>query len=228
MKDGDEFDRLHDEYLAFLDEGAGDYLQEHAEIMQDSLGLDSADTVPVVGINPLTAEPYIMTLAMVGYKEINGEMYQCSLAWYPFPKLPIEVLHLLHKKENTRMADDGDDEDLVAELLRRRLAIVALIEDTDDADAVGWRQVLKEVQTGQRNTNFEDAMGADEIMGDFGEQLTGMLGDLLSGSMDDMTFGDLVRMIADAQEFDKRVEPVVAKADEDFTEWDDTFVSDWE
>ena len=124
--------------------------------------------------------------------------------------------------------DDGDDEDLVAELLRRRLAIVALIEDTDDADAVGWRQVLKEVQTGQRNTNFEDAMGADEIMGDFGEQLTGMLGDLLSGSMDDMTFGDLVRKIADAQEFDKRVETVVAKADEDFTEWDDTFVSDWE
>ena len=161
MKDGDEFDRLHDEYLAFLDEGAGDYLQEHAEIMQDSLGLDSADTVPVVGINPLTAEPYIMTLAMVGYKEINGEMYQCSLSWYPFPKLPIEVLRLLHKKENTRMADDGDEEDLVAELLRRRLAIVALIEDTDDADAVGWRQVLKEVQTGQRNTNFEDAMGAD-------------------------------------------------------------------
>ena len=28
MKDADEFDRLHDEYLAFLDEGAGDYLQE--------------------------------------------------------------------------------------------------------------------------------------------------------------------------------------------------------
>ena len=55
-----------------------------------------------------------------------------------------------------------------------------------------------------------------------------MLADLLSGSMDDMTFGDLVRMIADAQELDKQVETVVAEADEDFTEWDDTFVSDWE
>ena len=33
MSDPDEFDRLHEEYLAFLDEGAGDYLQEHADMM---------------------------------------------------------------------------------------------------------------------------------------------------------------------------------------------------
>jgi len=221
MKDADEFDRLHDEYLAFLDEGAGDYLQKHADIMADQLGLDGADTVPIVGINPLTAEPYIMTLAMVGYKEVRGESFQVTIAWYPNPKIPISVMSILKQ-------DDVDvhEDDIVAHLLRKRLAIVALLDDTDDADRLGWTQIMKEVQTGQRTTNFEDAMGAELMMGELNTDITTMLGELLSGSLDDMTFGDLVRMLSDSQT--DKAPPHEIEVDSEFKEWDEGFTSEWE
>ncbi|MHA1138382.1 MAG: hypothetical protein ACTSSE_18020 [Candidatus Thorarchaeota archaeon] len=221
MTDADEFDRLHDEYLAFLDEGAGDYLQQHADMMGEQLGLDAADTVPIVGINPATAQPYIMTLAMVGYKEVKGENYQVSVAWYPQPKIPIEMMSILEKDEV-----DLEEDDLVAHLLRKRLAIVALLEDTDDADRFGWTQVLKEVQTGRRPTNFEDAVGTEEMLEGLDEGITSMLAQLLSGSLDDMTFGDLVRMLSDAQ--DESVISHEIEVDEDFSEWDESFTSNWE
>lgn len=221
MTDADEFDRLHDEYLAFLDEGAGDYLQEHADMMAEHLALDAADTVPIVGINPMTAQPYIMTLAMVGYKEVKGENYQVSVAWYPQPKIPIEMMGIL-KKDNV----DLEQDDIVAHLLRKRLAIVALIDDTDDADRFGWTQVLKEVQTGQRPTNFEDAVGTEEVIEGLSDGITSMLAQLLSGSLDDMTFGDLVRMLSDAQE-DGINSPTI-EVNEDFVEFDESFTSDWE
>ena len=62
-----------------------------------------------------------------------------------------------------------ETEDIVAHLLRKRLAIVALIDDTDDADNIGWKQVLKEVQSGERTTNFEDAASAEDLIGEFDE-----------------------------------------------------------
>jgi|TARA_R110002020_G_scaffold64468_3_gene171072 hypothetical protein len=222
MKDADEFDRLHDEYLAFLDEGAGDYLQEHADMMAEHLALDAADTVPIVGINPMTAEPYIMTLAMVGYKEVQGENYQVSVAWYPQPKIPIEIMGILKEDEV-----DIEQDDIVAHLLRKRLAIVALLDDTDDADRFGWTQIMKEVQTGQRTTNFEDAVGTEELAFEgLSEGITSMLAQLLSGSLDEMTFGDLVRMLADAQ--DDGVSSPSIEVNEDFGDWDESFTSEWE
>jgi hypothetical protein len=220
MKDADEFDRLHDEYLAFLDEGAGDYLQQHADQMTEHLALDAADTVPIVGINPMTAEPYIMTLAMVGYKEVKGENYQVSVAWYPAPKIPMELLGIL-KEDNV----DIEEDDIVAHLLRKRLAIVALLDDTDDADRFGWTQIMKEVQTGQRTTNFEDAVGSEELAEELGG-LTSVLGQLLSGSLDEMTFGDLVRMLSDAQQDEKITHDI--EVNDDFDEWDQTFTTEWE
>ena len=39
---------------------------------------------------------------------------------------------------------DIEKEDIVAHLLRKRLAIVALMDDTEYADSVGWQQVMKE------------------------------------------------------------------------------------
>ena len=128
MSDPNEFDRLHEEYLAFLDEGAGDYLQEHADLMADELGLDAADTVPIVGINPANAQPYIMTLAMVGYKKMRDEMFQVSVAWYTVPRLPVEIMEILNQ-DNV----DIEKEDIVAHLLRKRLAIVALIDRVNQA-----------------------------------------------------------------------------------------------
>ena len=220
MKDADEFDRLHDEYLAFLDEGAGDYLQHHADQMAEHLALDAADTVPIVGINPMTAEPYIMTLAMVGYKEVKGENYQVSVAWYPQPKIPMEMLGIL-KEDNV----DIEEDDIVAHLLRKRLAIVALLDDTDDADRLGWTQIMKEVQTGQRTTNFEDAVGSEELAEELGG-LTSVLAQLLSGSLDEMTFGDLVRMLSDAQENEEITHDI--EVNEDFREWDHGFTTEWE
>ena len=121
---------------------------------------------------------------------------------------------------------DFDQDDIVAHLLRKRLAIVALLEDTDDADRFGWTQVLKEVQTGQRPTNFEDAVGTGEALEGLSDGITSMLAQLLSGSLDDMTFGDLVRMLSDAGELDE--EAPVVEVNEDFNEWDETFTSDWE
>jgi len=221
MKDADEFDRLHDEYLAFLDEGAGDYLQEHANMMAEHLALDAADTVPIVGINPMTAEPYIMTLAMVGYKEVKGENYQVSVAWYPEPKIPLEIMSILKEDEV-----DIEEDDIVAHLLRKRLAIVALLEDTDDADRFGWTQIMKEVQTGQRTTNFEDAVGTEEMLEGLSDGITSMLAQLLSGSLDDMTFGDLVRMLSDAQQEEKPTHEI--EVNEDFREWDNGFTTEWE
>jgi hypothetical protein len=220
MKDADEFDRLHDEYLAFLDEGAGDYLQQHADQMTEHLALDAADTVPIVGINPMTAEPYIMTLAMVGYKEVKGENYQVSVAWYPAPKIPMELLSIL-REDNV----DIEEDDIVAHLLRKRLAIVALLDDTDDADRFGWTQIMKEVQTGQRTTNFEDAVGSADLAEELGG-LTSVLGQLLSGSLDEMTFGDLVRMLSDAQQDEKITHDI--EVNDDFDEWDQTFTTEWE
>jgi hypothetical protein len=217
MSDPDEFDRLHEEYLAFLDEGAGDYLQEHADRMADELGLDAADTVPIVGINPLTAEPYIMTLAMVGYKKMQNELFQVSVAWYPQPRLPVEIIEILNK-DNV----DIETEDIVAHLLRKRLAIVASKDDTDDADSVGWKQILKEVQTGERTTNFEDATSAEDVIGEFNEGLTNILGSLLSGNLDDMTFGDLVRAISEAT-----TEAATPEMDLEATDYDESFSTEW-
>ena len=217
MSDPDEFDRLHEEYLAFLDEGAGDYLQEHADIMAAELGLDAADTVPIVGINPLTAEPYIMTLAMVGYKKMQNEMFQVSVAWYPQPRLPVEIIEILNK-DNV----DLETEDIVAHLLRKRLAIVALMGDTDDADNIGWKQVLKEVQSGERTTNFEDAASAEDLIGEFDEGLTNILGGLLSGNFDNMTFGDLVRAISEAT-----TEAATPEMDLEATDYDESFTTEW-
>ena len=202
MSNSEEFDRLHEEYLAFLDEGAGDYLQEHAELMADELGLDAADTVPIVGVNPFTAEPYIMTLAMVGYKKMRDELFQVSVAWYPVPRLPA---------------------DIVAHLLRKRLAIVALIDDTQDADSVGWSQVMKEVQTGARTTNFEDAKSEEDLVFSLNEDFGHILGGLLSGNLDDMTFGDLVRAISEATS-----EVTVPEINtEEATDYDEAFTDEW-
>ena len=53
-----------------------------------------------------------------------------------------------------------------------------------------------------------------------------MLAQLLSGSLDDMTFGDLVRMLSDAQE-DGINSPTI-EVNEDFVEFDESFTSDWE
>ncbi len=217
MSDSEEFDRLHEEYLAFLDEGAGDYLQEHADLMADELGLDAADTVPIVGINPKDGEPYIMTLAMVGYKKMKDELFQVSVAWYPQPRLPIEIIDIL-----TQDNVDIETEDIVAHLLRKRLAIVALIDDTKYADSVGWQQVMKEVQTGGRKTNFEDAASTEDLMGQLNEDFGNILGGLLSGNLDDMTFGDLVRAISDATS-----EVAVPEMDSEATGYDESFANDW-
>lgn len=217
MSNSEEFDRLHEEYLAFLDEGAGDYLQEHAELMSDELGLDAADTVPIVGINPKDGQPYIMTLAMVGYKKMQNELFQVSVAWYPQPRLPVEIIDIL-----TQDNVDIETEDIVAHLLRKRLAIVALIDDTQDADSVGWVQVMKEVQTGERTTNFEDATSAEDLLGQLNEDFGNILGGLLSGDLDDMTFGDLVRAISTATS-----EVAVAEMDSEATGYDESFTDDW-
>ncbi len=217
MSDPNEFDRLHEEYLAFLDEGAGDYLQEHADLMADELGLDAADTVPIVGINPANAQPYIMTLAMVGYKKMRDEMFQVSVAWYPVPRLPVEIMEILNQ-DNV----DIEKEDIVAHLLRKRLAIVALIDDTQYADTVGWQQVLKEVQEGERTTNFEDAASTEDLLGQLNEDFGNILGGLLSGNLDDMTFGDLVRAISEATS-----EAVVPEMDSEATGYDESFTDEW-
>ena len=217
MSDSEEFDRLHEEYLAFLDEGAGDYLQEHADLMADELGLDAADTVPIVGINPKDGEPYIMTLAMVGYKKMKDELFQVSVAWYPVPRLPVEIIAIL-PQDNV----DIETEDIVAHLLRKRLAIVALIDDTKYADSVGWQQVMKEVQTGGRKTNFEAAASTEDLMGQLNEDFGNILGGLLSGNLDDMTFGDLVRAISDATS-----EVAVPEMDSEATGYDESFANDW-
>ena len=168
----------------------------------------------------MTAEPYILTLAMVGYKEVKGENYQVSVAWYPQPKIPMEMLGIL-KEDNV----DIEEDDIVAHLLRKRLAIVALLDDTDDADRLGWTQIMKEVQTGQRTTNFEDAVGSEELAEELGG-LTSVLAQLLSGSLDEMTFGDLVRMLSDAQENEEITHDI--EVNEDFREWDNGFTTEWE
>ena len=218
MSNSEEFDRLHEEYLAFLDEGAGDYLQEHAELMADELGLDAANAVPIVGVNPFTAEPYIMTLAMVGYKKMRDELFQVSVAWYPVPKLPVEIIDIL-----TQDNVDMETEDIVAHLLRKRLAIVALIDDTQDADSVGWSQVMKEVQTGARTTNFEDAKSEEDLVFSINEDFGHILGGLLSGNLDDMTFGDLVRAISEATS-----DVTVPEIDtEEATDYDEAFTDEW-
>jgi len=217
MSDSEEFDRLHEEYLAFLDEGAGDYLQEHADLMADELGLDAADTVPIVGINPKDGEPYIMTLAMVGYKKMKDELFQVSVAWYPQPRLPVEIIDIL-----TQDNVDIETEDIVAHLLRKRLAIVALIDDTQDADSVGWVQVMKEVQTGERTTNFEDGASAEDLMDEFNEGFANILGDLMSGNFDNMTFGDLVRAISKGN-----TEVATPDMDSEATGYDESFTDEW-
>ncbi len=217
MSDPEEFDRLHEEYLAFLDEGAGDYLQEHADLMSQELGLDAADTVPIVGINPVNAEPYIMTLAMVGYKKMRDEMFQVSVAWYPVPRLPVEIIEIL-----TQDNVDIEKEDIVAHLLRKRLAIVALMDDTAYADSVGWQQVLKEVQEGERTTNFEDASSAEDLMGDLNEEFANILNGLLSGNLDNMTFGDLVRAISGAT-----MDVATPEMDSEATGYDESFTDEW-
>ena len=217
MSDPEEFDRLHEEYLAFLDEGAGDYLQEHADLMSQELGLDAADTVPIVGINPVNAEPYIMTLAMVGYKKMRDEMFQVSVAWYPVPRLPVEIIEIL-----TQDNVDIEKEDIVAHLLRKRLAIVALMDDTAYADSVGWQQVLKEVQEGERTTNFEDASSAEDLMGDLNEEFANILSGLLSGNLDNMTFGDLVRAISGAT-----MDVATPEMDSEATGYDESFTDEW-
>ena len=217
MSDPEEFDRLHEEYLAFLDEGAGDYLQEHADLMSQELGLDAADTVPIVGINPVNAEPYIMTLAMVGYKKMRDEMFQVSVAWYPVPRLPVEIIEIL-----TQDNVDIEKEDIVAHLLRKRLAIVALMDDTEYADSVGWQQVMKEVQEGERTTNFEDASSAEDLMGDLNEEFANILSGLLSGNLDNMTFGDLVRAISGAT-----MDVATPDMDSEATGYDESFTDEW-
>ena len=217
MSDPEEFDRLHEEYLAFLDEGAGDYLQEHADLMSQELGLDAADTVPIVGINPVNAEPYIMTLAMVGYKKMRDEMFQVSVAWYPVPRLPVEIIEIL-----TQDNVDIEKEDIVAHLLRKRLAIVALMDDTAYADSVGWQQVLKEVQEGERTTNFEDASSAEDLMGGLNEEFANILNGLLSGNLDNMTFGDLVRAISGAT-----MDVATPEMDSEATGYDESFTDEW-
>jgi hypothetical protein len=120
---------------------------------------------------------------------------------------------------------DIEEDDIVAHLLRKRLAIVALLDDTDDADRFGWTQIMKEVQTGQRTTNFEDAVGSEELAEELGG-LTSVLGQLLSGSLDEMTFGDLVRMLSDAQQDEKITHDI--EVNDDFDEWDQTFTTEWE
>ena len=47
-----------------------------------------------------------MTLAMVGYKKMQNEMFQVSVAWYPQPRLPVEIIEILNK-DNVDIGNRG-------------------------------------------------------------------------------------------------------------------------
>jgi len=69
-------------------------------------------------------------------------------------------------------------------------------------------------------------MGTEEMLEGLSDGITSMLAQLLSGSLDDMTFGDLVRMLSDAQQEEKPTHEI--EVNEDFREWDNGFTTEWE
>jgi len=69
-------------------------------------------------------------------------------------------------------------------------------------------------------------VGTEEMLEGLSDGITSMLAQLLSGSLDDMTFGDLVRMLSDSQD-ESLISPTI-EVNEDFSEWDESFTSDWE
>ncbi len=211
--ESDEFDSIMEQYTRLMDAGAEDYLISAAKDMTETLLLDSAEMVPVIAMNPLYGKPFVATIAIIGLKVIDGDEYQVGLSWFPHANVPKELVRMW-KEEKT------DDKDVVAYLLSKRWAIIALDEDTVDADVMGWSSILKEVHVGERNTNFEEAVAGDS------EEAQDLMDDFLNSTT--ANYQDLINAIMTAVQEAEYMIPVEVDIDEDAEEFDASFISNWE
>ena len=129
--DTDEFDSIMEQYDDLMKAGAEEYLMAQAANMTETLLLDSAELVPIMAMNPLLGQPFLATIGVVGLKIIDGDEYQVGVSWFPHGNIPRELVQMWKNEQTT-------DADVVAYLLRKRLAIIAMDEDTMDADEIGW------------------------------------------------------------------------------------------
>jgi hypothetical protein len=112
------------------------------------------------------------------------------------------------------------DADVVAYLLRKRLAIIAMDEDTMDADEIGWASLLKEVNVGKRMTNFEEAVAGSS---DEAEEL---VKSMLEATGSD--FHELIKSLMEAVAEAEFQIPLEVEIDEEAEEFGQSFIAKWE
>ena len=166
-----------------------------------------------MAMNPLLGQPFLATIGVVGLKIIDGDEYQVGVSWFPHGNIPRELVQMW-KNEQT------NDADVVAYLLRKRLAIIAMDEDTMDADEIGWTSLLKEVNVGKRMTNFEEAVAGSS---DEAEELVKSMLEATGSN-----FHELIKSLMEAVAEAEFQIPLEVEIDEEAEEFGQSFISKWE
>lgn len=211
--DTDEFDSIMEQYDDLMKAGAEEYLMAQAANMTETLLLDSAELVPIMAMNPLLGQPFLATIGVVGLKIIDGDEYQVGVSWFPHGNIPRELVQMWKNEQTT-------DADVVAYLLRKRLAIIAMDEDTMDADEIGWTTLLKEVNVGKRMTNFEEAVAGSS------EEAEELVKSMLEATGSD--FNELIKSLMEAVAEAEFQIPLEVEIDEEAEEFGQSFIAKWE
>ncbi len=211
--DTDEFDSIMEQYDDLMNAGAEEYLMAQAANMTETLLLDSAELVPIMAMNPLLGQPFLATIGVVGLKIIDGDEYQVGVSWFPHGNIPRELVQMWKNEQTT-------DADVVAYLLRKRLAIIAMDEDTMDADEIGWTTLLKEVNVGKRMTNFEEAVAGSS------EEAEELVKSMLEATGTD--FNELIKSLMEAVAEAEFQIPLEVEIDEEAEEFGQSFIAKWE
>ena len=211
--DTDEFDSIMEQYDDLMKAGAEEYLMAQAANMTETLLLDSAELVPIMAMNPLLGQPFLATIGVVGLKIIDGDEYQVGVSWFPHGNIPRELVQMWKNEQTT-------DADVVAYLLRKRLAIIAMDEDTMDADEIGWTTLLKEVNVGKRTTNFEEAVAGSS------EEAEELVKSMLEATGSD--FNELIKSLMEAVAEAEFQIPLEVEIDEEAEEFGQSFIAKWE
>jgi hypothetical protein len=141
-------------FFWLLHEEEGD---ETLRSMAKSLNIPNYNFAPIVPIVAYIPEygqkPFLLSACMIS---MIPTRLSAVMLW-----LPVKDKHLPHAVCEWWKDHEDDYNDICEALLRENLALVAVEDDMLAAQAVGWREVLDEVNDGVRSSNFDGAVHED-------------------------------------------------------------------
>lgn len=210
-----EFIKIESDYQNMLNSGVQQYLMSVMGDLLDNHENHEVLISPVIGYDFTVGAPILLTVAAVGCVKIEDVHVPLSIALWPLGEISKGMLNWADQMEI-------DPEDIVGTLLERKLALIALDQDTADAKQIGWTKVLLEVSAHKRQTNFESATSVHEAaeinLSELANVLPQEYKDLFNAIMEQYGRAELNFPLRD---------PVPVEIDSNETEYSEQWQNEW-